>query len=200
MGHRPRHAFDVGGERRVVLDVIGRVLAHHVDDARIGLLGVVQIGEPVGEAGAEMEQGRGRFPSHPVIAVGGPRQHPFEEPQHAAHARHLVEGGHEMHLGRARVGEADIDPSRQQGSHEALGAVHVGVIGHVCYCSHWNCRIGNRLRDPIKQIQTGKFPLHSPRSDACTFPLGAEKASIGVVGGRNSQAQAIIPGPLGLTG
>ena len=36
-GHRARDALDVGGERRIVLEVIGRVLADDVDDARAGL-------------------------------------------------------------------------------------------------------------------------------------------------------------------
>ena len=48
-------------KRRVVLPVIGRVVADDVDHARGRLVGVVDIGEPVGEAGPEMQQGRGRL-------------------------------------------------------------------------------------------------------------------------------------------
>ena len=62
MRERPGEALDVGGQRRVVVDVIDRVLADDVDDAGVCPLGVVQIGEPVGEAGTEMQQRRGRLP------------------------------------------------------------------------------------------------------------------------------------------
>ena len=54
--HRPRDALDVRGERRVVLEVIGRVLADDVDDAGAALLRVVQVGEPVAEPGAQVQQ------------------------------------------------------------------------------------------------------------------------------------------------
>ena len=58
MRERPCNAFDVGGERRVVLDVIERVLAHDVDDPGAGFLGVVQVGGGVGEARPEMQEER----------------------------------------------------------------------------------------------------------------------------------------------
>ena len=113
-----------------MLDVVGRVLAHDVDDRRVRLLRVVQVGETVGEARAEVQQGRGGLPGHPVIAVGGACQHALEQAQHAAHARHLVEGGDEVHLRRARVGEANVDAARKQRADEAFGTVHLGGISH----------------------------------------------------------------------
>ncbi len=42
---------DVGRERRVVLDVIERMLTHDVDNAGARLLGVVQVGRRICEAG-----------------------------------------------------------------------------------------------------------------------------------------------------
>ena len=76
--HRPRQALDVGGQRRVVADVVGGVLADDVDDAGIGLLGVVQVGEPIGQARAEMEQA-----SRPACPSCGNsrRQHPSPRPR-----------------------------------------------------------------------------------------------------------------------
>ena len=50
-----------------------------------------------------------RTPGYPGIAVGGTGGHSFEERQHGAHRRHLVEGGDEVHLGGPRVGEAGRD-------------------------------------------------------------------------------------------
>ena len=122
--HRPRQPFDVGGQRRVVADVIGRMLADDVDDARMRLLGVVQIGEPVGEPGAEMQQRRGRRALHAEIAVGRTRHHAFEQPEHAAHALDPIERGDKMHLGSAGIGEADVHAARDQGPHQTFRTVH----------------------------------------------------------------------------
>ena len=55
-----RERLDVGGERRVVLAVIGRVVADDVDDRREGAARVVQVGEAVAEPGPEVQQGAGR--------------------------------------------------------------------------------------------------------------------------------------------
>src|SRR3984893_7871354 len=60
----------------------------------------------------------------PVIAVGGTGDHPFEKPEHAAHAIDPVEGGDEMHFRGAGVGEADIDAAADQSAHQAFRAVH----------------------------------------------------------------------------
>ena len=121
---RPRDAFDVGGQRRVVLDVIERVLADDVDDARARLLGVVQVGRGIGEAGPEMQQGRGRLVRHAVVAVGRAGAHAFEQAEHAAHALDAIERADEMHLRRAGIGEADLDAALHQGPNQTLRTVH----------------------------------------------------------------------------
>ncbi len=130
---RPRQPLDVGGQRSVVGDVIGGMLAHHVDHAGVRLAGVVQVGEAVGEAGTEVQQGRGRLARHAPVAVGRAGHHALEQAEHAAHAGHLVQRGDKMHLRRAWVGEANIDPAGQQGSDKALGAVHAMIS---------RCRVG----------------------------------------------------------
>ena len=134
MRERPRDAFDVGGERRVVLDVIERVLADDIDDARAGLLGVVQVGRRVGQTGTEMQQRRGRLVGHAVVAVGRPAAHAFEQAEHAAHALDAIERADEMHLGRAGIGEADIDAALHQGPNQTLRSVHLRPrnIRNVC--------------------------------------------------------------------
>ena len=124
MGHGPGRALDIGGQGRVIFDVIGGMLADDIDDAGFRLLGVVQIGQAVGQTGGQMQQGGGRLAQHAVIAVRSAGDHALEQPQHAAHAGHLVQGGDEMHLGGAGVGEADVDVTSDQGAHKAFGAIH----------------------------------------------------------------------------
>lgn len=55
VGHRAGQGFDVGGQRCIECQVGRRVLTNDVDDTRAGLLGVVQIGEAVGEPRSEMQ-------------------------------------------------------------------------------------------------------------------------------------------------
>jgi hypothetical protein len=74
------------------------VLADDIDDARMRLLGVVQVGEPIGEAGAEMEERRGRRALHAEIAIGRARYHTFKQAEHAAHALDPVKRRDEMHF------------------------------------------------------------------------------------------------------
>ncbi|MFK4661523.1 hypothetical protein ABIF76_002377 [Bradyrhizobium ottawaense] len=122
--HRPGQALDVGGQRRVEADVVDRMLADDVDDAGIGLLGVVQIGKAVGEAWAEMQQRRGRRALHAEIAVRCTGHDALEQAEHAAHAGHAVESCDKMHLGGAWVGEADIHPTLDHRPHQAFRTVH----------------------------------------------------------------------------
>ena len=123
IGHRARHAFDVRRQRRVVLDVITRVLAHDVDDARTRFLRVVQIGEPVAESRRQMQQRGGRLARHPVIAIRRARHHALEQTQNAAHAFDTVECGDKMHLGRARIGKTDVHIAVEQRAHETFCTV-----------------------------------------------------------------------------
>ena len=100
------------------------MLADDVDDAGMRLLGVVQIGKAVGEAGSEMQQGRGRRALHAEIAVGRTGHHALEQAEHAAHALDPVQRGDEMHLRGAWIGEADVDAARDQGPHQTFRTVH----------------------------------------------------------------------------
>ena len=123
--HRTRQAFDVAGQRRVVLQVIGGVIADDVDDRRAGALGVVQVGQAVGQARAQVQQGRRRLFRHARIAVGGAGHHAFEQAQHAAHLRLAVQRRDEMHFGGAGIGETGVDTAGQQGVAEGVRAVHI---------------------------------------------------------------------------
>ncbi len=112
--HGPGERLDVAGQRRVVFDVIAGVIADDVDHRHPGALGVVQIGEAVGEPWPGVQQRRCGLAGHPGVAVGRPGRHALEQPEHAAHLRLAVERRHEMHLGRAGIGEADVDAVDEQ--------------------------------------------------------------------------------------
>ena len=89
-----------GGSKRAV---IGRLVADDVDDRCGGAACVVQVGQAVGEAGAAMQQCRGRFAGHAGVAVGGAGHHALEQAQDAVHAGNPVERGDEVHLRRAGI-------------------------------------------------------------------------------------------------
>ena len=117
MGHRRRVFGDIGGQRRVIFVVIGGVVADDVDDGRHRPPGVVQIGHALGQTGAQMEPGRGRFVGHPREAIGHAGDAAFEQTEHATHAIDLVEGGDEMHFGRAGIGETHINARANHCAH-----------------------------------------------------------------------------------
>jgi len=84
---------------------------------------VVEIGDAVAETGAEVEQRRGRPVGHPPVAIGRAGGDALEQREHRPHARLVVERGDEVHLGRARVREADVDPGVDQGADQGVRAV-----------------------------------------------------------------------------
>ena len=78
----------------------------------------------VAEAGAEVQERAGRLVGHPGVAVGRTGGAPLEQAQDAPHGLDLVERGHEVHLRRAGVGEADVDAGVDEGLDECACAVH----------------------------------------------------------------------------
>ncbi len=132
-GGRPVPAGDGAGERgdvrlerRVVAVVVGGMVADHVDDGAPGPAGVVQVGDAVGEARAEVQQRRRRPSGHSRVTVCGPGGDPLEQREHGPHLGHLVEGGHRVHLRGAGIGEAGDDPELAQGAEEGPAPVHDG--------------------------------------------------------------------------
>ena len=123
-GNRPGDRFDVGLERRVQPLVIGGVVADHREQRRPRAARVVQVRQPVAQAGTEVQQYRRRPAGHPPVAVRGAGRHTLELAQHPPHFRHRVQRGHEMHLRRARVGEAHLHPAPGQRPDKRLRTVH----------------------------------------------------------------------------
>ena len=137
--------LDVGFELSVVLLVVGGMVADDVDDRRVRLAGVVQVGEPVAESWTEMEQRRGGPFGHAGVAVGGTGGDSLEEGEHAAHLGHVVEGSDEVHLGRAGVHEAHVDATVDQRADQRLCADHAcgpimpGLLSAAVAVSPWGC-------------------------------------------------------------
>lgn len=107
--HRTGERLDVGRQRRVVLQMLPRVIADDVQDRRAGAARIVQVGNAVRVAGPEVQQRHRGLAGHAAIAVRGARAHPLEQPEDRAHARHGIERTDERHLGRAGIGETDVD-------------------------------------------------------------------------------------------
>ena len=74
----------------------------------MGSARVVQVGQTVGHARAEVQQRRGRLVRHPRVPVRGAGHHALEQAEHAAHLRDRVKRGDEVHLRGARVAEAHV--------------------------------------------------------------------------------------------
>ena len=121
--HVARDGLDVRLQLRVVLDVVGGMVADDVDDGHLALARVVQVGETVAEAAAEVQQGRSGPAGHARIAVGGAGGHALEQAQHGTHLGCAVERGDEVHLGGAGIAETDGDPAIDQRAHQRLSAI-----------------------------------------------------------------------------
>ena len=100
--------------------MIQAVLTDNVDHPRIAAPGVVDVGQAVAQARAQVQQG-GR---HAVVPVSGTGHHTLEETKHAAHAGSAVQRRDKVHLRCPGVGKADIDVSRQQRMDHRFRTVH----------------------------------------------------------------------------
>ena len=120
-----------------MLEMIGGVIADHVDHRRMGAPCIMEIGEPVGETGSQMQESGGWLVGHSGVAIGGASDHALEEAEHAAHARLAVECRNEMHLGGSGIGEADVHVVREQHVTQAIGTVHVVLACHLSTEERW---------------------------------------------------------------
>ena len=123
-GHGTGEGLDVGLQRRVVPDVVGGVGADDGHQRAACPAGVVQVGEPVGQAWPQVQQHRGGPASDPRVAVGRPGRDPLEQRQHPAHVRHGIKGADEVHLRRAWVHEAHVDARFHQAGDQRLSPDH----------------------------------------------------------------------------
>ncbi len=125
---RPRRqaagpAFGVGRQRRVERAMMGRLVAHHVENGRLRAPRVVQIGKSIAQARPAMQQGDRRLLRHPPVAIGRAGRDALEQAKHAMHARYAVERRDEVHLAGAGIGEACVDARREQRADQGFSAV-----------------------------------------------------------------------------
>jgi hypothetical protein len=107
-----------------MLQVIRGVVSDDVDNRAISPPRVVKVRKSIRKAWAGMQQGCGRPPRHSRVAVGGAGDHALEQTEHATHCRLSIQGGDKMHLGRAGVGEANINSVNEKDVAEEISPVH----------------------------------------------------------------------------
>ena len=122
--YRPREPFDVRRERRIVLQVIRRVIAHDVDDGRRGTARVVEVRDAVCKAGPEVQERARRLLRHAPVAVGRARYDAFEKPEHRTHALDRIECGNEVHFGGPGISEADFYAALHERTDDTFGTIH----------------------------------------------------------------------------
>jgi hypothetical protein len=69
----------------VKLGVVGGVVTHDVHHRHLALAGVVQVGQAIAQAAAQVQERGGGLVGHAGIAVGGTGGHAFKQGQHRAH-------------------------------------------------------------------------------------------------------------------
>ena len=125
-GARPAHTGgeggDVGCQRGVQRQVAGGVIADPVDDGGARPACVVQVGQAVGEAGAQVQEGCGRAARHACPAVGRAGAHALEQTEDDPDAVHLFEGRDDGHFGGAGIGKADFHARPTGGLDQAQGS------------------------------------------------------------------------------
>ncbi len=107
--HGARKPHDIGSERRIILCMIGGVIADDVDQRCCGAACIVQIGPAIAEARPQMQQRAGRFFRHAAITIGHAGGSAFKQGQHRADTVNAIERRDEVHFRRAGIGETDFD-------------------------------------------------------------------------------------------
>ena len=116
--------MNVALQRRVVLAMIGRVVAHEIDHARMRALGVVEVGKTVAHARPEMKQGRGRLARHAGIAISRTGANTLEEPQDRSHAADAVKARNQMHFRGPRIAETGLNTEIDQFTQHGFADIH----------------------------------------------------------------------------
>ena len=117
-------AFNVRGEWGVVLAVVDRVVANDVDDRGLCADRVVQVGQSVCQAGAQVEERCCRCVLHARVTVSGSGDYAFEQAQDAVDFRGVIEGCNEVHFRSTRVCKHRVDTVGEQGLRQAVRTVH----------------------------------------------------------------------------
>ena len=137
-GDRAGKSHDVRGKRRIILRMIGRVVADDIDDRRRCATRVVKVGEPVRQPWPQMQQRGGWLLRHAAITIGHPGHRAFEKTEHGPHARDFVERCDKMHFRGAGIAETDLDARADKRPQQTFRAVHI------CASSVWGVCVKRR--------------------------------------------------------
>ena len=74
------------------------MVAHHVDYGAVRTARIVQIGDAITYAGAQVQQGQCRLAGDPCIAVGHASHAAFKQTQNGAYLRQRAQCRQKMHL------------------------------------------------------------------------------------------------------
>ena len=164
--NRSREPDEIRGERRVVLQMVGGMVADDVDDRCRGASRVVQVGETVREPGPQVQQRARRLAGHAAVAVGGAGRDAFEKAQDGTHPGDRVDRRDEMHLRCARVAEADLDSAVDERLYEGLCTVHLQLLARAI--RRRPAVIIGRLRMEIQRAIVAT-PAARPYTDSMLF-------------------------------
>ncbi len=143
------------------------VVAYEVDDRSSCSSRVVQIGDAISKASAQVQQRCCGPARHAAKTVSGSRANTLKQAENSSHFGHGVDGVHEVHFGRTRIREANIDTALGERSQKAFGTSH-GLRVHQLI-PHFvarlpkssNCTPPARLRESgyFISVQRGMVPL-----------------------------------------
>src|SRR4249919_2073519 len=103
-----------------------------VDDARVRLLGVMQVGETIAQSWSQVQERAGGLAGNAIVAVRSAGHYTFEQSEHAAHAWDAVQRRYEVHLRSARICKAHVDAFINKRVYQTFGAVHLIPLGCEC--------------------------------------------------------------------
>ena len=124
--NRSRESHDIRGERRVILRMVGRVVADDIDDRRRCATRVVEVGEPVRQPRPQMQERRGRLLRHAAIAIGHSGHRALEKTEDGPHALDFVERRDKMHFRCSGIAETDLNPGPNQRPQQTFRTRHLG--------------------------------------------------------------------------
>src|SRR5580692_4727741 len=104
--------------------MIRGMLADQVDDWHVGPASIVQVREPVPEAGTEMQQRTRRLLYHPRIAVRSAGGDSLKQTERAPYFRSAVKRCDDVNFRGAWVREARVNARCCQGANQAFRARH----------------------------------------------------------------------------
>ena len=93
---RTGKTFGIRSQRRVEWTMVGGLVADDVHHGRTRSAGIVQVGNPVGQARPAVKQRHGWFLRHFPIAVSASGHHGLCKTEDAAHALNPVQGKDEL--------------------------------------------------------------------------------------------------------